>query len=816
MLDLTGISNENEFYTHHYLSAILEEDLKKLYKEWARAEKEDGTRAPYSVLSGSSKKFFILRNQFRNEKDSGKQAKLQREVTRLLLEPIKYIEQPEELVLAEGEMLPVFAKINKPNGTPELIVCEVLEDEDETDPLNIEIKLFDGKKHHRYSWEELVTKKLFTMPEPPRWVILVSTSQIVLLDRTRWNDKRLLRFDINEILGRKELSTIKAMCALLHRDSLVSKEGMSLLDTLDENAHKHAYGVSEDLKYSLREAIELIGNEAIYYTQNIRKEKTYEQNDRFAKELSMECLRYMYRMLFIFYIEARPELGYAPMNSDAYRKGYSLETLRDLEIIPLNTEESRNGFFIHESIQLLFNLINTGTNFNAPTLNYEQAIHHNTFDMVPLKSHLFDPNKTKILEGVKFRNHVLQRVIELMSLTRGNSKKRRNRKNRRRGRVSYAQLGINQLGAVYEALLSYRGFFAETDLYEVKPAKDKEHNVLDSAYFIKEEDLTKYEENEKVREKNGTLKIHTKGSFIYRLAGRDREKSASYYTPEVLTKTLVKYALKELLQDKTADDILNLTVCEPAMGSAAFLNEAVNQLAEEYLKRKQQETSKTIDHDNYKRELQQIKMYIADRNVFGVDLNPVATELAEVSIWLNTIFKGAHVPWFGLQLRVGNSLVGARRSTYLSSRLKSSKEFYQNTPPQRIKPDETREQNTVYHFLLPDTGMANYTDKVIKKMEEQNLSKIKTWQKNQKKPFSQRDIIQLEKLSHEIDRFWKLHAETLVKVRTETEDTHTLYGREETENTPRGRTTTAEKDATRAKYLFTEKTDPSPYSGACQ
>ena len=75
-------------------------------------------------------------------------------------------------------------------------------------------------------------------------------------------------------------------------------------------------------------------------------------------------------------------------------------------------------------------------------------------------------------------------------------------------------------------------------------------------------------------------------------AGRDRQKSASYYTPQVLTQCLVKYALKELLNServRTADDILTLTVCEPAMGSAAFLNEAVNQLADAYLERKQQE-----------------------------------------------------------------------------------------------------------------------------------------------------------------------------------------------------------------------------------
>src|SRR5690554_6502135 len=85
---------------------------------------------------------------------------------------------------------------------------------------------------------------------------------------------------------------------------------------------------------------------------------------------------------------------------------------------------------------------------------------------------------------------------------------------------------------------------------------------------------------------------YPKGTFIYRMAGRDREKSASYYTPEVLTKSLVKYALKELYAQQLeplvndrqrAERLLQFTVCEPAMGSAAFLNEAINQLAEKYL-----------------------------------------------------------------------------------------------------------------------------------------------------------------------------------------------------------------------------------------
>ena len=69
-----------------------------------------------------------------------------------------------------------------------------------------------------------------------------------------------------------------------------------------------------------------------------------------------------------------------------------------------------------------------------------------------------------------------------------------------------------------------------------------------------------------------------------------------------------------------ADRILDLTVCEPAMGSAAFLNEAVNQLAEKYLERKQRELGRRIPHAEYADELQQVKHYIADRNVYGVDL----------------------------------------------------------------------------------------------------------------------------------------------------------------------------------------------------
>jgi hypothetical protein len=71
---------------------------------------------------------------------------------------------------------------------------------------------------------------------------------ICLLDRTKWPERRYLSFDLEEILNRKEDSTLRATAALLHRESICPEEGFALLDTLDDNSHRHAFSVSEKLK----------------------------------------------------------------------------------------------------------------------------------------------------------------------------------------------------------------------------------------------------------------------------------------------------------------------------------------------------------------------------------------------------------------------------------------------------------------------------------------------------------------------------------------------------------------------------------------
>ena len=836
-----GISNENEFFSHHYLSELFEGDIKETVKRWNEDEAADPERtAPHKRLRALRDTHTRLLRHAQKAANDATRLAHQRKWHRELLGALGHDCRPANHRLEDGDEIPVLCAAGGqgPDGgrtsagtvqrSPGLLAFAALADAPDAaeDPLtgHPSALQFHGEAPPaddllEENWEHIVTRRVFGQDRPPRWILLLSFSQLVLIERGKWAHSRLLRFNFEEILGRAEDATLKATAALLHRSSLLPDEGAQpLLDGLDENSHRHAFAVSTDLKYAMRESIELIGNEAIRHLREVSRERVYNLDDRLAGELGLECVRYMYRLLFLFYIEARPELGYAPVHSDAYRAGYSLERLRDLELVELATEESRNGFHLHESVQTLFRLIREGFDGHhwggSVDLFASSALLRHGFRIRALDSALFREGSTPLLDRVRLRNHILQRVIELMSLSR--PVKGRGRK--RRGRISYAQLGVNQLGAVYESLLSYRGFFAETELYEVKKAKDKQDDLA-GAWFVRADELDRYSERERVydTDENGRkqLRRHAKGSFIYRLRGRDREKSASYYTPESLTRCLIRHSLRELISTSTsADEILDLTVCEPAMGSAAFLNEAVNQLAELYLERKQKERGERIPHERYPDELQRTKRFIADRNVYGVDLNPVAVELAEVSLWLNSIHRDGHVPWFGYQLACGNSLVGARRQVYPKARLRGRKkaDLWFNEAPERVAPgpegsELKRPQGTIYHFLLPDPGMADYRNRLAKKLEPGNFALLKEWRRTFFNAFTPDDTGELERLSDAVDRLWTLHTRQLARDHRETEDPLPVWGHPSPE---RAGSSNEWKDRIRRQGIFADGT-ASPF-----
>jgi len=815
---LVGINNENEFYSNHYLGEVFTSDIREALEPWneqenaarevERAAREQGEeftpgyRAPWNQLNSLATTFFRQLSEQEKQRQIPQRLTDQRSRWQPLLQALGYELNPKIQVLEDGSPLPVLARYNSLDGSPWLWIVEAHDVEEGTlDPLALSLLKAqfpaDVDKKHRdnlrknargeyRSWQDLISTEVFTQPEPPRFVLLLGNRQLLLLDRTKWAQNRLLRFDFEEILSRRETETLKATAVLLHKDSLMPGSGAPYLDSLDENSHKHAFGVSEDLKYALRESIELLGNEAMRYLIE-RGLANYTGNRAVNPEdLSRECLRYMYRLLFLFYIEARPELGYAPMQARTYLQGYSLETLRELEMIPLTSEEDRNGRYLHDSLNMLFKLVREGykggEKIQSDWISGEQiSVHSNQFKIPRLESHLFAAENTPYLNRVVFRNETLQQVIQAMSLSRPGKGRFA-----RRGRISYRQLGINQLGAVYEALLSYRGFFASHDLYEVKKAGE-EFNELETGYFVSADEIAKYQDDEKVYKKDGSLRIHRRGSFIYRMAGRDREKSASYYTPEVLTRSLVKYALKELFKEQIepiadphakADAILKLTVCEPAMGSAAFLNEAINQLAEAYLFHKQQAEGRRIPQDQYTQELQRVKMYIADNNVFGVDLNPVAVELAEVSLWLNAISGDTFVPWFGYQLHCGNSLVGTRRQVFNKSELaykKAKDPSWLNSEPAELAMNTPRDEQQIFHFLLPDGGMANYSDKTVKQRYPDEYKLLDAWRKGFTASFEPHEINDLQRISSKLEALWSAYRQQLKAEREATADGYAVW-----------------------------------------
>ena len=463
----------------------------------------------------------------------------------------------------------------------------------------------------------------------------------------------------------------------------------------------------------------------------------------------------------MLYAEASPELGVLPTGAPEYDQGYSLDRLRDLIQTPLTSPEAESGSHLYESLSVLFRLVDEGYAPQAADDN-EGLLQALTFRS--LKADLFRPEATALIDDVKLGNAELQRVLQHLLL----SKEKRGSD---RGFISYAELGINQLGAVYEGLMSYTGRFAETDLYEVAKGGDGSKGSwlvpVDRAGGIDDKDFVRYEDP--ITSESKPV-LHRHGSFVFRLAGRERQQSASYYTPEVLTKFTVGQALEELLDqdDSTtpAEDILTMTVCEPALGSGAFAIEAVRQLAAEYLSRRQAELGERIDPEEYPKELQKVKAYLALHNVYGVDLNATAVELAEISLWLDTMMAGLQAPWFGLHLRRGNSLIGARRAVYPRHLVEKKRAWLRAVPndlPLAGLPEDVSEgrdataNGGIHHFLLPAEGWGSAIKaKEAKALAPEALEKLKKWRKQVLVQPTKQQVVTLVGLGYRVEALWQL------------------------------------------------------------
>ena len=635
---------------------------------------------------------------------------------------------------------------------------------------------------------------LMTDGHGPAFALVLAGQWALVAERERWPEGRWLAVNVQLVVERHEATrggeVERALICLDARSLLPTAEGETWWAATLEDSAAHTVGVSKDLREGVRSSIEILANEVVRRRAARGLEPLPQER---AQDLALQSLRYIYRIIFLLYAEASPELGVLPVGATEYDAGYGLDRLRELALRELHEESALAGTHIYESLDRLFHLVDEGHNEQVP------AAQEGSFDGLvfrPMRADLFRPVATALIDEVGLGNGALLRVLRHLLLTRENSKSGR-------GFISYVELGINQLGAVYEGLMSYSGSFATERLWEVAPGGDASKGSWvvpeDVMKGLEEKDFVTVEDEVTGERRNVT---YEKGQFVYRLSGRDRQRSASFYTPEVLTRFTVQQALEELLDQDgrttSAEEILHLTVCEPALGSGAFAIEAVRQLAEQYLSRRERELGRRVDPEERPRELAKVKAYLALHQVYGVDLNATAVELAEVSLWLDTMVEGLAAPWFGLRLRRGNSLVGARRALYSTSQLK--KRAWLSAAPVAEPLSQVAAvlddadaasrhriggaldvSGSIHHFLLPAKGWGSAVEvpkQVRDLVDAGRLKALKAWSKDITKALSTIQSLRLTALARRVEVLWEMTLRRLRVAEAEASRRIDLWGRE--------------------------------------
>ena len=635
---------------------------------------------------------------------------------------------------------------------------------------------------------------LMTDEHGPAFALVLAGQWALIAERERWPEGRWLAVNVQLVVERHEMTrggeVERALTCLDARSLVPTAEGETWWTATLEDSAAHTVGVSKDLREGVRASIEIIANEVVRRRTARGLEPLAQER---AQDLALQSLRYIYRVIFLLYAEASPELGVLPVGAAEYDAGYGLDRLRELALVELHEESSQAGTHIYESLDRLFRLVDGGHNAEV------SAQDEGGFDGLvfrPMRADLFRPEATALIDEVGLGNGALLRVLRHLLLTKENTKSGR-------GFISYVELGINQLGAVYEGLMSYSGSFAAERLWEVAPGGDASKGSWvvpeDVMKGLEEKDFVTVEDEVTGERRNVT---YEKGQFVYRLSGRDRQRSASFYTPEVLTRFTVQQALAELLDQDghttSAEEILHLTVCEPALGSGAFAIEAVRQLAEQYLSRRERELGQRVDPEERPRELAKVKAFIALHQVYGVDLNATAVELAEVSLWLDTMVEGLAAPWFGLRLRRGNSLVGARRALYSTSQLKKRAWLTAAPTAEPLSQVATAiddadaasphrmggaldVSNRIHHFLLPAKGWGSAVEvpkQVRDLVDAEKFKALKAWRRNITKTPTTAQTKRMTALARRAEVLWELTLRRLRVAEAEASRRIDLWGRQ--------------------------------------
>ncbi|WP_135821267.1 Eco57I restriction-modification methylase domain-containing protein [Halostella litorea] len=447
--------------------------------------------------------------------------------------------------------------------------------------------------------------------------------------------------DLATILEKGDLEDFKYFYLFFrHEAFLEDTSGDCFLDDVYGESNVFAQELGEDLQDNIYEAIKILSEGYLQYPENDLDEDDLEL-------IHDSSLIYLYRLIFVLYAEAEGR-ELLDTSNEIYEQSYSLNSLKQEVAEELDSGDPKYRDWqdnLQARLDELFTLIDKGSK--------SRGIPEEDLYIPAYNGGLFrtDPDDDDSKEARFLANHdvgdaYLAKVVELLT---------RSKNSNGGGKifVDYSSLDVRHLGSIYEGLLEYQLNVADEPL------------ALDDGEYVSAGD--------------GDDVVVQEGEVHLTTGSGERKATGSYYTPEYVVEYIVENTLEPLVDDirmdlagrsargedrgfaaEFADRVFDLKILDPAMGSGHFLTSAIDYLAREIIDAQERQAAQQgIETVNQEHDINWARRQVAQRCIYGVDLNPLAVELAKVSLWLRTLAAEQPLAFLDHHLKTGNSLVGS-------------------------------------------------------------------------------------------------------------------------------------------------------------
>ena len=483
-------------------------------------------------------------------------------------------------------------------------------------------------------------------PSDLKWGVLTDGKKWRLYGTKDYETQTYYEVDLPEILENGNLEAFKYFYVFFRPEAFVEHAESSFLDDVWTESETAAQELGEDLQDNVFRALRVLGKG--FVESNDLDVGPDGEVDR--DELKQQSLVLLYRLMFVLYAESRGLIDPDDLSaSEEYHEYFSLEAKReeildDVEGMGVEsgeafTEEySRFSTSIWGRLSELFELIDEG----------EESL-----DIPPYNGGLFSREDHAFLTEYEVKDPYIAEVIYWLSTTEDEEGEH--------VPADYADLDTRHLGSIYEGLLEHE--------FRIADAEGVAAVAADGGQVWKPASEVTAAEAIEIVEEGGLYVVNDEG---------ERKATGAYYTPDYVVTYIVEETVDPLIDEIDEDlreqglnpsdreyfaefwqEVKDLTILDPAMGSGHFLTKATGYLTEQVMEVVREQEIQSYDE-------QDIRRTISKEVIYGVDINEMAVELSKLSMWLETLAADQPLAFLDHHLKTGNSLVGSDVTEVLS------------------------------------------------------------------------------------------------------------------------------------------------------